>query len=239
MNESTRVLTASSYEAELVNYRSICPLAVLTLVLGLFSFLAVASPGAWLIPFVGTVCGTLAIVRIRRNPETLTGMRVALLGLFLSLFFGAFAPARFYSNQYVVQQQASDFAETWLHLLTQRDLNPAHQATMQYYFRRPAGTILEEYYAQDERERKDRDEYFGRGVALDIVNAGEDAIVELQKVDVVYYADKKWHTTLQYAITPKGGQPILTHIRLERITEGENVYWWVTGLLDSHAADDH
>ena len=88
-------------------YRSVSSLAVLSLVLGLLSVTALTSPGAWLVPLPAALCAVWALHRIRQRPDELLGRKAALAGLALALSFGCWAPARYFTDRWLINRQAS------------------------------------------------------------------------------------------------------------------------------------
>jgi hypothetical protein len=78
-----------------IEYRAIGKTAIASVVLGLLSFLIVptslTSIDGYLVvvglPIAGVFVGWIALLKIRRNPDQLTGGAVALVGVGLSLFF--------------------------------------------------------------------------------------------------------------------------------------------------------
>lgn len=79
------------YEEELEDefadrrYRAVSPLAALSLVFGVLSFLTVLNWFFGLLPAAGLVFGVLAVRRIRRSPDELQGLPLAFAGLGLSI----------------------------------------------------------------------------------------------------------------------------------------------------------
>ena len=85
---SSGMAMSSEMIAEYAQYRALSILGVASCLLGLLS---VTSFLAWafaaIIPPLGILAGVVALVRINRNPTELTGKRVALAGIALSLLF--------------------------------------------------------------------------------------------------------------------------------------------------------
>ena len=108
---------AHSSPAEYVPYRAVSPAAVVSLALGVLSWLTVWHWALGLIPGVGILLGYLALRRIAKLPDELTGRGMALGGLILSvvlgvLGYGALAVAK-----------AREFPPGY-ELLSHRDLQP-------------------------------------------------------------------------------------------------------------------
>jgi hypothetical protein len=75
------------------HYRALSPAAVASLVAGGLSIASFLSPLFWVIPVLGVLLATVAIQRIRSDPENITGRKLALAGLLLSAVFGGLGAA--------------------------------------------------------------------------------------------------------------------------------------------------
>jgi hypothetical protein len=74
--------------ADLTHYRAISRAALVSLVLGLVSFVALVFSSLLVLPLVGLVLGFVGLSTIRRYPEEYTGTRLAIAGITLcSLLF--------------------------------------------------------------------------------------------------------------------------------------------------------
>lgn len=69
---------------DLTSYQAVSKSAVLALILGLLSAVALAAPSFVFVPAMGIVFGIVAIMNLRRYPDELTGKPLALFGLTLS-----------------------------------------------------------------------------------------------------------------------------------------------------------
>lgn len=75
----------ADYENDTQLYRALSKSAVLCLILGLLSFLALMSPVLLVLPAAGIVVGILSLSQLRRYPAELSGRPLAVIGLTLSL----------------------------------------------------------------------------------------------------------------------------------------------------------
>jgi hypothetical protein len=102
-------------------------LAILALLLGLVSPLALVNP---LLLAVACGCIAVAIVALRQinaNPDVLSGRGLAYGGLFLAAVFLAYTPVRLWMHFERVQGNAQKLAGTFLDLLSQGRIYEAHQ----------------------------------------------------------------------------------------------------------------
>ncbi len=103
----------NSEAGELPDYRPISSLALVALLAGLASALAMVHPELWCLPIVGVVIAALALRNLALAERPMVGRKAALAGLALSLLFGAAAPARFFSQQFWLASRADHLAQQW------------------------------------------------------------------------------------------------------------------------------
>ncbi|MBX7167166.1 MAG: DUF4190 domain-containing protein [Pirellulales bacterium] len=72
-------------EDEVLRYRSLSPLAVLSLILGVLSVVAWLDPALGFVPILGVVTGIIAWVRIKRAPNDFAGLGFARAGIVISV----------------------------------------------------------------------------------------------------------------------------------------------------------
>jgi uncharacterized protein DUF4190/uncharacterized protein DUF3299 len=84
MSVATELSYQPTEEAELAHYRSVSRAAVISLVLGVISVLALASWALLIVPLVGLVLGVVGLSTIRRYPAEYTGVKLAVTGIALS-----------------------------------------------------------------------------------------------------------------------------------------------------------
>jgi hypothetical protein len=135
-------------ETAVASYRGVSVLAVLTLILGLASALALAHPFLWVLPPATLVIGWLALRAIGVEGSNLTGRGLALLGMALAMVFGVWAPAQILTRQAKIYAQARVFADEWLELIRAGKLHAAHQLAVMEIERQTPGTDLEKYYQE-------------------------------------------------------------------------------------------
>jgi hypothetical protein len=146
--------------AELYEYRSPQPLAVLALVLGILSFLAVFRTLFWIVPLVAVILGATALWLLSADPEKI-GRKAAICGMALALFFGAWGPSRYFSRQWWLSGQARVCADAWLELVQQKKLREAHQLHISQAQRAGERVTLDEFYRTNTYARSDYNTFFG------------------------------------------------------------------------------
>jgi hypothetical protein len=113
------VRLTESPDADLANYRALPGQAVIGLLLGLLSPLALIDPLLWSVPLLGIFVSVWALRRIKKNPSAIAGRKRALCGLTLALLSLAAAPTDRIAYRRIVQHQATQVADTWFRFLQQ------------------------------------------------------------------------------------------------------------------------
>ena len=87
MTSFSSIPNATQPESE-VEYRSVSPWAVVSLLLGILSIAAAFDRFFILIPLAGVIVGWKALRQLRRSKEVQTGIALARIGIATSVFFG-------------------------------------------------------------------------------------------------------------------------------------------------------
>jgi hypothetical protein len=230
---------SASQPADQVQYRSVSGLAVLALLLGILSVIALAHPGAWIMPLPAIVCSLWALRRIQRQPDELLGRKAALIGLVLALGFGTWAPSRYYCDRWLLNRQAREFIEQWFQFVFQGELEVAHQATLDYYLRQPEGTLLDEFYQNNPEDLTELQTYFSRGLAQDVVDLGAEGRTRFEKSLGMFFIGSSCQITQRFLVYRGDQEEPVAHaqIRAARDVEQDVVYWTVVGLADADLID--
>lgn len=107
----------SDEQAEVLQYRSISSLAVVALLLGALSILALTAPLLLVVPLAACCVAFAAVAAIARAPERLAGTRLAYAGLFLAIAFGVAAVVRIELRTRLLENQAAEAVEDWVDLI--------------------------------------------------------------------------------------------------------------------------
>jgi hypothetical protein len=126
-------------DGSIPQYRSISWAAIGALMLGLASMLAIFNPLLLAIAVAAVGLAVFALRQIGAQPEILSGRRLALTGLFLSVFLVVFVPARLSMRSWVLQRRGQQLAEAFLGLLQAGKTFEAHQlSNLKYRSQRPS-----------------------------------------------------------------------------------------------------
>lgn len=113
------------YESELNEYRAVSAGAVFGFVLSLISAVAFIHPVLWCMPVVAATTNLVALARINSQAPRLVGRTLALLGLSLSLMFGAAAPTKYMASNFRTRYESSYAVQAWLDAVRQHRLEAA------------------------------------------------------------------------------------------------------------------
>jgi hypothetical protein len=218
-----------------VGYRSLSVPAVIGLVLGLASPLCFGAPLLFVIPIAGVALSLFALVRIGASDGALAGWWPAAAGLALSTAMLVAPSARGYVLKRVRTEQATEFANSWLHLVTAGQAEHAFKLTNDSLRAPPPA----EPGAKAEKPANPIDTFRASGVIKALLAAGADADVRF--IDVAGYDPQTFDLVFvqeRYEVVPsaaKGAaEPMkvtltLQHARLSR--EGRS-RWMVYSYED-------
>lgn len=101
-----------------LNYRPISWMGIGSLIVGLFSPVAIFSTSLWIWPIFASVLCLIALYMIRKNPIPLTGESLPIIGLTISLAVLGFAPIRQATRDRVLYGNAQKFADQFFETLS-------------------------------------------------------------------------------------------------------------------------
>lgn len=228
-------------EKAVTTYRSISITAVLALLFGCASALALVHPFLWVIPAVAVVTAVLALRAIAQEGANLAGRGLAMAGLIVALFFGGWAPTRIVTRQWHLYRQARPYADQWLELLRAGKVYEAHQLMQSVGERQKPGASLEVYYANSAAARKQLDGAFEVRPALTMRNLAGDATYEYLGGDGVSTEDGGYveYVSLRYLMRyQEHGLAKETPVRIV-LKRGDSeepgvFYWSIRGVVDPH-----
>lgn len=164
-------------DAELATYRAVVPQAVLGLIGGLLAPLALVDTMLWGVPIVGTFFSWWALRRIRSNPTAMSGRKIAVVGLALSLIFLVAAPTDMLVHRRLMAGEAKQFASLWFRYLAEDEPQKAHQLTTAPQTRRPLDDGLWAFYRNIPRNRQDLEGYVKSPLVRTLLALGPKARV--------------------------------------------------------------
>lgn len=227
---------SSREEESLVEYSTISILAIIGLLLGVASALAMVGPVLWIVPPLAVVVSTIAWRRIADSPG-LTGRNVAMMGIALAIFFGTAAPARMVSRKTILYRHARPIATAWFQLLAKKDLQAAHQWTLSQSQRQNPDLPLAQFYDGDHHADEARDNFFKRPHISKVAEMAPTSRLEFVKNHDQFGDDRGEYIVQLFRLRDeRDGQErtletLLVLQRSVRKTTGE-ISWQVTNLKD-------
>ena len=222
---------SDTLDDEVVAYRSVNSIAVLGAVLAAASLLALATPWLGFLPAVAAVLCWVAALRIRRDPETQSGMGIAATGLVISLLvFGATLVQRPVAA-WLHQASAAAVADRFVEMVASEDLVGAVELMAPFAERRPTPELAKVFYESNEEAKTRLAEFAAKDVVKRVAGgetprlSGPNVVGSMSGRRVVAY--------LRYDAPARAGkEPATVQVELERSPSGRPgaVAWRVTGF---------
>lgn len=228
----TSDFSSDRYDAdELGQYRSLSSMAVVSFLLGLCSFLMLASPVLVVVPLAAIAMALLAMRGIANSDGGLTGTRLALSGIGLAVLFGVAAYARVAVRDELMQQQVEQASEQWLGMAADGDVD-----AMLEFMTKPAADKLKPAV-----EVAQPGSIFGdmlnsalmRQDPLVVALTGlkEGGALEFRVTDVqVFATSQPAQGLIKYVVANPNGDEIVCSMGLKRFKASQNTRVW---LIDS------
>ncbi len=214
-------------------YRSVCVSAVLGLILGLASIGAFLATAMWMIPVMGIVVNLRALWSIAAAKSILTGRRMALTGLFLSVLFGAAAPSDAWGTRWFLEQSARPVAEAWFSALANDQPERALQLRTSAGLRRKLDDRLLNYYTTNKDAYRELRQFVSEPLVKTLLLIGPAAKVRLYETGSVEADETRTFVSQIYSVTfDKGGQTttFFVNMLLERKLDfSQRAEWRVMG----------
>lgn len=216
--------------------RSLQTLAVVTLVLGLLSPLALVRTLFWVIPLVAVILGVISLRSLATHPEK-CGRKVAICGMLLALLFGAWGPSRYYTRHKWLFDEARDYADAWMYLIQQRKFYEAHQLHGTRGQRAAEDVSLEEHYRSDKEGQRNYYMFFGAGPLEAIAQSAGPIEAHFEQLESQETNKGIDQVVLRYrvSIEDRGRRrEIPLRVILRRAPDGEtdDHQWYVEGTRD-------
>lgn len=237
-NEKHRpVCLTEAPDIELVEqYRSVSAPAIIGLIFGLLSFLALVGPAGWIIPPVAAaVCG-IAIWRIRKSAAQMVGQPAAVIGLLLAVLCAAAAVSQWYSYRWIIEHQARGIADSWFALLADDQPLKAHQLTVVPAERKSLDGFLLDAYKHSKQRRESLDDFLGNATVHALLTLGRKADVRFYKCGEISGQSGKENIYEIYSVTfPEDGgrkKTFFVSVLLRRFPpeKAEAINWAVANI---------
>jgi hypothetical protein len=220
----------------LAQYRSIAPLAVVSVILGIVSALILTTPLLAPLPVAALVAGIAALRSIHRSGEQLAGRSVAITGLCLATFFLGLGLARHLARQSSLEQRGREMADVFFLLLEENRPQQAHQFRVSPALRITAPEAISEHYEKNGDAAKELQTFVSSSVVKDVIGRGKEADVRFDSVASATHEGQTDMLILKYSYLPKAGgdrQPIWVHINRRYDETTKNNQWEFGGVQNT------
>jgi len=202
-NSDSQVAHGEVAEEDLRQYGAISGWAVVSVILGVTSFLALFSPVLLLLPALGAFAALIALERIRDPESGVVGRKTALVGLFLSVMFASAVPVQAFATRWWLQRESREFGLLWFELLRDQKPMAALHLKIESPQRRPLDRPeqLLSFYRQREEGRDDVAFFFGLPVVQTLLALGPRAEVRFYETEKYESYPYRTVVTNVYAVT--------------------------------------
>ncbi len=190
-----------AHDTELAAYRLLPGQAVVGLIFGLLSPLALVDPALWAVPLLGLIFCRWALRRIRSNVPAMTGRKMALTGLVFSLVFLIAAPTHWYAYRAMIRNEARQFCAQWFKYLAQDEPQKAFQLLTDPKERQPLDDGLWDYYRGNPDARKGLERNVANPMIRTMLVLGPGALARFYQIEAQQREKDADAVDLWYAVT--------------------------------------
>jgi hypothetical protein len=218
----------------LAEYQPLSGMAVISTILGGLSPLVLIDPLAVLLPIAGIALGLAALLRIARNAPALTGRRLAMAGVGLSLLFLVAAPAEWLTYRWQIRREALQLGNAWFAMLRDDQPQMALQLTLDPRERHPLGAALAKRYRETPELRDALAAYVQKPVVRALLALGRRADVHFDSIADESRLSDRDAIDLVYAVSyDEGGQKkafcVVLHLTRLRLRTAQSKGGWLSG----------
>jgi hypothetical protein len=225
-------------DVQFAAYRSVSGWAVVGLLIGLLSPLALADPMLWAVPIVAGVVCVLAFRQIKQKAPDMIGRKAALVGLWLAVFSLTAAYSDWLYFRLRIRDEARQAALYWFELLAKNRPEFAFQLTLVPQQRHALDERIWDFYVDLDKLKwytamknyvaPGKDEQ-SPNLVRTLMALGDSADVRLLGTLDVFYIESKYIVDQLYGVTfVESGEKktFFVHVRMARHSEsGERAAW--------------
>lgn len=185
----------------IIRYRGVSALAVVGLLSGILSVVAMVGIAYWLLPLVAIVLNVAALRQIQARAPELIGRKAALLGMFLALTFAVAAPAEQFCYRQLMRREAQQFAAEWFDVVRRGECDKAHHLTIAPKYRAALDDSLWDFYRKSDNWRKQLKAFVDGSVMRTLLALGPTANARFYETDSEGQQESGDYVQLTYAIS--------------------------------------
>jgi hypothetical protein len=235
--------TTSPIENELPTYRAISNRAVFSVIFGVLASFSFANLGFLVFAVLAVVLGWTANLAIRRNPDILTGRRLANVGIAMGLVFGLTVLTYTMLQGFILGREATKFALAYAKILKDGSFGDA------LLYRQPPQIRENKTAADAEKDLADmrkkergmidirmapltnlRKALAAKDSHLDFVRIENQGVDEGHVGQITYYAAALYEVEGPAAKGASGGHQYALAL-LKGTTKGRHYEWWVDDIV--------
>jgi len=226
-----------SDEQPLAGYRSVSPLSILAVFMGLASALILTTPLLVVVPVAGIAVATVALRAIAVSGGQLAGRAPALCGLCLATFFLGLGMSQHLARQTVLEQRAREMSDVFLDLLMEGKSKEAHQFRQPASVRIIAPEAIAEHYEKNAEAAKELQSFVSSPGVKDLIVRGHEADVRFETIASTLHDGQSDMLVLAYSYSPSGSeskrQGLWVHINRKFDEATKRPQWDVSGITTS------
>jgi hypothetical protein len=222
-------------EADAVAYRAVSGLALLGLLLGVFSAVALMVPLLWIAAIAGVIVNVVALRRIATHSPALIGRKAALVGVTLSAIFFAAIPADLLTYRWLLRDEARKYAATWFDYLRAGEPHKAYELTVGPMIRDRVDDSLWEFFREGSDERSMLVNFLRKPAVGALMALKDKATVRYYDTESQWSEKETDHVYQTYAVTypdSEGLKTFFVGLVLDRTAEShtKHAFWQITRI---------
>lgn len=223
-------------ERPVAEYRSIAPMAFVSVGLGLASALLLVSPLLAPLPAGGIAAAFAALAGIRKAKGEQSGVGIALAGLALSAFFLSFGLTRHLGRQGTLEQRGREMAGVFLDLIMDGRLKEAHQFRQSPNARITSPEALAEHYEKNKEAANELESFQNTAAVKELLRSGKQADVQFENIHSATRDGQSDMLVLKYSFLPAANgerKPLWVYIN-RRYDDGSKRHQWdISGVQNT------
>lgn len=205
MSEFSSTMPPSEDESVDLGYRPVNGSALLGLLLGVSSAVALVSPILLIVPLAGILLCCRALITLADRQAGQTGRGLAYLGLLLSVTFAAASPAAIWGDRWFVERSTRPIVDAWFEALRSGRPEWALQLTQTPYQRGPLDERTVRYYRTHLEAHKQLENYVADPTVKTLLLLGDRATVRLYDTAAPIFSEHRETMSQTYAVTYDDG----------------------------------
>jgi hypothetical protein len=225
---------SSSFDSEVADYRSVSRLAVISILLGITSALALVHPVLWAVPVLAVCVALMALRQIERASGTLSGRTLAIVGMTAAVLFGVCAVSKFYGERYLLWRNGKQAADRWVEMMQRGQFRYAHQWGVAHLFRVPPGFPVDDYYKPGEDGEAEYDLFVSQQPIKTLMQLNEDDRLRYVGYGGYYRLGNDEFMTFHYQLERQNAEPFDFTVQVRRYTDRDPPHlqsWRVNALV--------